>query len=56
MLFSVDFSIQLNGDFHTIHSAFIHAENVTECKKMAEKIKGELPENKHYHVHIFIGE
>lgn len=54
MLFSVDFSIQINQSFCTIHTAFIHAESVSECMDVAEEIKEELPQNKQQHVHIFI--
>ncbi|MED3549988.1 hypothetical protein [Cytobacillus praedii] len=54
MLYSVDFSIQVNGCFSTIHTAFIHATTVSECKDLAEDIKVNLPESKSHHVHIFI--
>lgn len=54
MLYSVDFSILVNECFSTIHTAFIHATTVSECKDLAEDIKVKLPENKNHHVHIFI--
>lgn len=54
MLFTVDFSIKVNGLFSTIYTAFIDALTVSECKQKAEYIKEKLPENKHHHVHVFI--
>lgn len=54
MLYSVDFSIRINEMFHTIYTAFIHAMSVSECMSLAEDIKNNLPENKKYHVRIFI--
>jgi len=54
MVFSVDFAIQINGDFHTVYSALIQAESVTECKSTAQQIKESLPENSKQEVLIFI--
>lgn len=54
MLFSVDFSIQVNEHFQTVHWAFIPAESVSECREVAQEIKDSLPESKDHHVHIFI--
>jgi len=54
MVFSVDFAIQITGDFHTVYSALIQAESVTECKSTAQQIKESLPENSKQEVLIFI--
>lgn len=54
MLYSVDFSIKINGDFHTIHTAFIHAESVSRCNDLAKNIKADLLGNKNQNIHIFI--
>lgn len=54
MLFSVDFSIQINQNFCTVHTAFIHADSVSECMVEAEEIKETLSVNKKHKVHIFI--
>lgn len=57
MLFSVDFSIKVNGLFSTIYTALIHAISVSECMYKAERIKEEkLVEFKNQQVHIFIEE
>ncbi|MBS4190353.1 hypothetical protein KHA94_09080 [Bacillus sp. FJAT-49705] len=56
MLFTVDFSILINKNFKTIHTAFIHEETVSACMDVAEGIKSEIPENKQHHVYIFIEE
>ncbi|UOE54940.1 hypothetical protein [Cytobacillus oceanisediminis] len=54
MLFSVDFTIECNGGFSTVHTALIHAMSVTECKSVAEDILEELPELTDQKIHIFI--
>lgn len=54
MVYEVDFSIQINKTFHTIHKAFIFAVSVSECQVKAESIRDELIQSKNHHVHIFI--
>lgn len=54
MVFSVDFAIQKEGDFHIVYTALIQAESVTECKDTAQEIKEYLPENSKQEVLIFI--
>lgn len=54
MLFSVDFSIQVNENFHTVHWAFITADSVSECREVAREMKDSIPESKNHYVHIFI--
>ncbi|WP_165571505.1 hypothetical protein [Cytobacillus praedii] len=54
MVFSVDFAIQIKGDFHTVYSALIQAESVTECKNTAQEIRENLLENSKQEILIFI--
>lgn len=54
MLFEVDFSIKISESFSTIHTAFIHAQSVSECQGEAETIRDTLPQIKEHQVHIFI--
>jgi hypothetical protein len=54
MVYPVDFSIKINGNFQTIHKAFIFADSVSECRDKAEDMCNDLPQNKNHHVHIFI--
>jgi dynactin complex subunit len=54
MLFEVDYSIKINGNFQTIYKEFIFAASVSECQYKAEVIRDELHQNKQQHVHIFI--
>jgi hypothetical protein len=55
MLFEVNFDLKINGNFQTIHTAFVFADSVSECQEKAESIRNELPQSKRQHVHIFIG-
>ena len=55
MIFEIDFAININGDFQTIHTAFVSADSVSECQEAAKTIRTELPQNEKQHVHIFIG-
>jgi hypothetical protein len=54
MLYEVDFSVKVNGNFQTIHKEFIFADSVSECQDKAESIRDLLSQNKQQHVHIFI--
>lgn len=55
MIFTVDFSIKVNGLFSTIHTALIQAISVSECMYKAECMKDEkLIEFRNQQVHIFI--
>jgi hypothetical protein len=56
MVFEVDFSLKINGNFFEIHKALIFASSVSECQDKAEIMRNELPENKNHHIHIFIEE
>jgi len=56
MLFEVDFALRINGNYQTIHTAFVAADSVSECMDKAEGIRDELPQSKNQHVHIFIGD
>lgn len=51
MLFSVDFSIRVNGNFRTVHTELIFANSVSECKRVAKEISNTL---QHENIHIFI--
>jgi hypothetical protein len=51
MLFSVDFSIRVNGNFQTVHTELIFANSVSECKQEAMKISNTLQQED---IHIFI--
>lgn len=54
MLFEVDFSIKVNESFCTIHTAFIHAQSVSDCRYQAEEIRDSLHQSKRNQIHIFI--
>lgn len=54
MLYEVDFSIKFNDSFNTIHTAFIHAQSVSECQGEAKAIRATLPQIKEHQIHIFI--
>lgn len=54
MLFEVDFSIKVNDSFCTVHTAFIHAQSVSECQFQAESIRDSLQQYKQHQIHIFI--
>jgi hypothetical protein len=45
MLFEVEFVIKENGYLKTIHTALIHALTVSECRRIALEIAGELGTN-----------
>lgn len=55
MIFEVDFAIQINNDFQTIHKELIFAESVTECMDKAKRTKERLFQKENHKVHIFIG-
>ncbi|MFD2442901.1 hypothetical protein ACFSO7_02775 [Bacillus sp. CGMCC 1.16607] len=55
MLFEVDFSIKIDGDFYTVHTELIPALSVSECKIMAENIKQDLRRIHVQEIYIFIG-
>lgn len=52
MVYLVDFSIKENDNFRDVHSAFITADSVKECRNEAEKICDSLFHNKK--IYIFI--
>lgn len=54
MFYAVDFSIKVNNCFHTVHTAFIEAQSVSECQHQAEKLREQITMNKDHHIHIFI--
>jgi hypothetical protein len=51
MLFPVDFSIRVNGNFHTVHTELIFANSVSECKQLANEISKTLSQE---NIHIFL--
>ena len=55
MLFEVDFSIKIDGDFCTVHTELIPALSVSECRIVAERIKQDLKSNHGQEIYIFIG-
>lgn len=54
MLYEVDFSIKINGLFHSVYKGFVFANSVSECQEKAESILEELPQKDKHHIHIFI--
>jgi hypothetical protein len=54
MVFEVNFALKFNGNFQTIHKAFVFAESVSDCQEKSESIRDELALNKNHHIHIFI--
>jgi hypothetical protein len=54
MVFEVNFAVKINGNFQTVHKAFVFAESVSECQEKSEGIREELSLNKKHHIHIFI--
>ena len=54
MLYLVDFSIKINGNFNSVHNELIFANSVSECKKIADIICNELSANCRNDIHIFI--
>ncbi|TCJ05068.1 hypothetical protein [Cytobacillus praedii] len=56
MIYSVDFSIKINDRFSTIHTAFVYALSVSECRKSVKEIKNKLAASQKHDIHIFIEE
>jgi hypothetical protein len=54
MVFEVNFAIKINGNFKSVHQAFVFAEGVSDCQEKSEGIREELPQNKKHQIHIFI--
>jgi hypothetical protein len=54
MLYEVDFAIKIHSCFHTVHTAFVFADSVSECQDKAEQIREDLSQHKTNQVHIFI--
>ncbi|WP_199426941.1 hypothetical protein [Thermaerobacillus caldiproteolyticus] len=53
MLFEIEFATKENGHFQTIHTALVHALNVSECRQIASEIADQLGT---VGIHFFITE
>jgi hypothetical protein len=53
MIFEVDFATKENGHFRTIHTALVHAQSVSECRRIASEIADQLGESD---IRFFISE
>lgn len=45
MVYEVDINIQENNEFITLHTAWIQAMNITECRTAANEIAEEIQED-----------
>ena len=42
MVYEVEFTVQEDGEFETVQTALIHAQNVTECRSSALELASGL--------------
>ncbi|CEG25973.1 hypothetical protein [Bacillus sp. B-jedd] len=54
MVYEIDFSIKVNGNFRSIHNALVQAKSVTECQTIADEIRQEIHPTDYQEIHIFI--